>query len=773
MEIKRFRNQSHWGAFWAEVLNGRVVGVKPFELDQNPSPLIASIPGATHADNRVPSPMVREGWLEKGPSGTGEGRGREPFVRVSWEKAYDLVSTELLRVKKKHGNESILGGSYGWSSAGIFHCARTQARRFLFSFGGCTDQSANYSFGSATFFVPYVLGNLQSVTGPNTSWSAIHNNSDLIVFFGGVNTGNGQVARGGSVAHSLVPWLNKIADKGIGVVNVSPCRDDVPEFMGADWVSVRPNTDTALALALSHTLIAEDLHNLEFLDKYCEGYEKVLPYLMGELDGQVKDSDWAAEITGIPAARIVTLARRMAAGRTFISATWSLQRGDHGEMPFWAVILLASVLGQIGLPGGGFGFGHGSTGGMGDGRPLFNSPSLSMGRNPTNFAIPAARVTDALLHPGEEIDHNGKKLTYPDIRLVYWAGGNPFHHHQDLNRLSRAWQRPDTVIVHEPWWTPVARHADIILPATTSLERNDIGAAGRDSFLMKMEKAIEPLGGSKDDYVIFSELSRRLGCEETFTEGRNEEEWLRFLYDSCRKGALNNEEPMPDFDTFWEEGFYRIPDRDAEYTLLQEFRADPIKAKLRTPSGKIELFSERIEGYGYDDCPPHATWLEPAEWLGSEKAESYPLHMISSQPTTRLHSQMDGQGVSAGAKIAGREPVYINPVDADARGIKNGDLVQVFNERGACLAGAFISDYMREGVIRLMTGAWFNPAEVEGGDEDAICLHGNPNMLTLDKGASKLSQAPIAQTVLVEIKKYQVPAPPINIFSAPEVLEVV
>ena len=318
MEIKRFRNQSHWGAFWAEVLNGRVVGVKPFELDQNPSPLIASIPGATHANNRVSSPMVRKGWLENGPFGTGEGRGREPFVRVSWEKAYDLVSTELLRVKKEHGNESILGGSYGWASAGIFHCARTQVRRFLFSFGGCTDQSANYSFGSATFFVPYILGNLQSVTGPNTSWSAIHNNSDLIVFFGGVNTGNGQVARGGSVAHSLVPWLNKIADKGIGVVNVSPCRDDVPEFMGADWVAVRPNTDTALAFALSHTLITEGLHNSEFLNKFCEGYERVLPYRMGELDGQEKDSDWAAQITGIPAARIVTLARRMASGRTFI-----------------------------------------------------------------------------------------------------------------------------------------------------------------------------------------------------------------------------------------------------------------------------------------------------------------------------------------------------------------------------------------------------------------------------------------------------------------------
>jgi len=767
MAKQRFRNQSHWGAFWAEVEDGRVVGVSPFEHDPNPSPLIDSIPGATHSENRVTAPMVRKGWLENGPTGTGEGRGREPFVRVSWDKAYELVADELSRVKSEHGNESILGGSYGWSSAGIFHYARTQVRRFLFSFGGCTDQSANYSFGSATFFVPHIVGNLQSVTGPNTSWSAIHNNADLVVFFGGVNTGNGQVARGGSVAHAIVPWLKKITDKGIDVVNVSPCRDDVPDFMAADWIAVAPNTDTALMLALAHTLISEGLHDAAFLDRYCAGFDRVLPYLMGESDGQTKDADWAAHITGIEADRIRALARRMAAGRTFMSATWSLQRGDHGEMPYWALILLASALGQIGLPGGGFAFGHGSTGGMGEERPLFNPPSLSMGRNPVNFAIPAARLTDALSLPGEEIDHNGKKITYPDIRLVYWAGGNPFHHHQDLNRLVRAWRRPDTVIVHEPWWTAAARHADIVLPATTTLERNDIGAAGRDPYLTKMEKAIDPVGEAKNDYDIFSELSRRLGCEETYTEGRGEEGWLRFLYESCRNGALHNEAPMPDFDTFWEEGHYRIPAREAEYTLFQEFRADPVKAKLRTPSGRIELYSEKIEGFGYDDCPPHATWLEPAEWLGSEMAVDYPLHMISSQPTTRLHSQMDGQGVAAASKIAGREPVYMSPQDAAARGISHGDLVRVFNGRGACLAGANVTEDMRPGVIRLMTGAWYSPEQP--GSDATTCLHGNPNMLTLDKGTSKLSQAPIAQTALVQIEKYEAEAAPVKIFEPPEV----
>lgn len=763
----RFRNQSHWGAFWAEVENGRVTGVTPFEHDPDPSPMLSSIAGATHSESRVKSPMVRKGWLENGPTGTGTGRGAEPFVPVSWDKALDLVADELTRVKEKHGNDSMLGGSYGWSSAGIFHTARTQVRRFLFSFGGCVDQSANYSFGSATFFVPHIVGSLQSVTGPNTSWSAVTNHSDLVVFFGGVNTKNAQVARGGSVAHTLRPWLQKMTDKGIGIVNVSPCRDDVPEFMGADWMDVRPNTDTALMLALAHTLIVEGLHDQPFLDQYCEGYDRVLPYLLGNADGQAKDADWAASITGIEPDRIRDLARRMAKGRTLLCATWSLQRGDHGEQPYWALILLASVLGQIGLPGGGFSFGHGSSGGMGDERPLFNPPSLSMGRNPVNFAIPASRIADAMLNPGQDFEINGKTMTYPDIRLVYWAGGNPFHHHQDLNRLIRAWQKPDTVIVHEPWWTPVARHADIVLPATTTLERNDIGAAGRDSYLIAMEKAIEPVGLARNDFDIFADLSRKLDCEQAFTEGRTEEEWLRFLYDTCRNGALNNEAPMPDYDEFREIGYYRIPAREDEYTLFQEYRADPVKAKLRTPSGRIELYSEKIESFGYDDCPPHATWLEPAEWLGSDKAADYPLHMISSQPETRLHSQMDGEGVAAASKIQGREPVSMNPADAAARGINDGDVVRIFNERGACLAGAVVTDKVRPGVIRLATGAWYAP-EVPGSDK-TTCLHGNPNMLTLDKGTSKLSQAPAAQSALVEIELWTDDVQPLTIFQPPAV----
>jgi biotin/methionine sulfoxide reductase len=522
-----------------------------------------------------------------------------------------------------------------------------------------------------------------------------------------------------------------------------------------------------MLLALTHTLVSERLHDQAFLAKYCSGFERVLPYLMGETDGQPKDADWASPITGVPAETIRALARRMASRRTMVTASWSLQRAHHGEQAYWAVVLLASALGQIGLPGGGFGFGYGSSAGIGDEPLSFAPPAMETISNPINVTIPAARIADCLLHAGEPFDFNGKRGVYPDIRLVYWAGGNPFHHHQDTNKLRRAWQKPETIVVHEPWWTATARHADIVLPATTSLERNDIGGARRDKFIMAMHQAVAPVGEARNDFSIFSELAHRLGYADTFTKGRDEMAWLRHLYEQCRHGAGANAAALPDFDTFWRKGFLEIPPAAAEYVLFGEFRADPDKHKLRTPSGKIELYSEKIAGFQYDDCPPHPTWIEPWEWLGSPLAARYPLHLVSSQPRDRLHSQMDHGPVSAAGKVADREAIAINPADAAARSIGDGDVVRVHNGRGACLAGAVVTDTVSAGVVRLSCGAWYDPD-----DDESVCRHGNPNVLTRDQGTSKLGQGPSSATALVEVERWHGPLKPIGAFAPPSLTKL-
>lgn len=759
------RNHSHWGAFLAEVEDGRVVGVRPFEHDPDPSPIIGALPDAVHSKTRIAQPFVREGWLKDGPN-SGQGRGREAFVPVSWERALDLVAGELSRVKRDHGHAAIMAGSQGWGSAGIFHEARGQLRRFMALFGGFVDQTSNYSFGTALVFLPHVLGSAQAVTGPLTSWSSVAHHSGLMVLFGGANTKNMQVAKGGCGAHSTSSHLADVARAGVRVINVSPIREDGPASVAPEWLPIRPGTDTAMLLALSHTLIAAGLHDREFLDRYCSGFDRVRAYIMGERDGRAKDADWAASITGVDADTIRTLARDMAATRTMIGASWSLQRADHGEQPYWAVILLAACLGQIGLPGGGFGFGYGSAVGIAEAPAAFRTPGMEAASNPLNRAIPAARIAQCLLHPGEAYDFNGRRSAYPDIKLVYWAGGNPFHHHQDTNQLRAAFRRPQTVVVHEPWWTATARHADIVLPATTTLERNDIGCAQRDRFVIAMQKAIEPVGQARNDYDIFAALARRVGIEGEFTQGRDERAWLRHLYDSWRTSLRTNQAAVPDFEAFWNEGFLEIPRGSDEYVMFEKFRADPVANKLTTPSGRIELFSEKIASFGYDNCPPHATWIEPSEWVGGTVAQTYPLHLVSSQPRHKLHSQMDSGPISARGKIGGREAVAMNPDDARRRGIGDGDVVRIHNARGACLAGVVLSDTLSPGVAKLSCGAWYDPA---GGEDRALCVHGNANVLTHDRGTSKLSQGPSTGTNMVEIERWTGPLPPVRAFETPRI----
>ena len=276
------------------------------------------------------------------------------------------------------------------------------------------------------------------------------------------------------------------------------------------------------------------------------------------------------------------------------------------------------------------------------------------------------------------------------------------------------------------------------------MERNDIGASGGDRFWFAMQQAIEPMGEARSEYHIYADLAQRLGFHEEYTEGRDEMEWLRHLYAQAAQRAAEagpHSIELPDFDSFWEAGNVEFAPPETPQVLLKPFRDDPATNPLRTPSGKIELFSETIDSFGYDDCPGHPTWMEPIEWLGSEKAKRHPLHMISNQPRYRLHSQLDSGELSQSKKIAGREPVWINPQDAAARGIANGDLVRLFNDRGACLAGAYVTDELRPGVVQLSTGAWYDP--LDAAEPNTLDKHGNPNVLTLDKGTSKLAQSPL------------------------------
>lgn len=752
----------HWGTYRARVSNGRVQELLAFEHDRDPSPIGPGILDVQHGPTRIDAPMIRQSWLEAGPGARTDLRGADPFVEVSWDRANKLVAQELDRVRSTHGNRAIFGGSYGWASAGRFHHAQSQLKRFLNCIGGFTGSKFTYSFAAAEAMVPHVLGSFRAYLDTCTSYDSIRDHTKLFVCFGGVPLKNGQISQGGTGCHIQRDGLTAAGAAGLHFVNISPLKSDLLDDVGGEWLALRPNTDVALMLGLAHTLQIEGLSDQAFLDRYTTGFAHFLPYLMGQTDGVAKCADWAAEITQIPADTIRDLARRMAAERTMISVSWSLTRQDHGEQPFWMAITLAAMLGQIGLPGGGFGFGYSAMNYIGGKFGILPGASLPQGENPVRDFIPVARITDLLTRPGEPFDFDGARHAYPDIRLLWWAGGNPFHHHQDLTRLMQAWQRPETIIVNEWCWNPLAKRADIVLPCTTPLERQDIAMTPRDPYVVSMSRLADPYGQARDDFDIFAGIAREMGLEAAFTEGRSAAEWQRRLYDQTRQQATSEGIEISDYDGFLESGWFKIDDPVDPVIMLERFRADPQAHPLSTPSGRIEIFSQTVSGFGYEDCPGHPVWQEPYEWLGN--ADRYPLHLISNQPRDKLHSQLDHGGVSAAKKVAGREPLHIHPDDAAARGLNDEDVARLFNDRGACLGGVVIDSSLRPGVVQMSTGAWYDP------DESGMCKHGNPNVLTRDKGTSRLGQGPSAHSCLVDVERYIGIPPPVTAHEPPRIV---
>ena len=326
---------THWGTYRARVSNGRVQELVAFEEDKDPSPIGSGILDVQHGPTRIDAPMIRKSWLEGGPGCRTDLRGDDPFVQVGWDEANSLVAQELNRVRNTFGNSAIFGGSYGWASAGRFHHAQSQLHRFLNCIGGYTRSKFTYSFAAAEAMVPHILGSFRAYLDTCTSWGSIRENTELFVCFGGVPLKNGQISQGGTGCHYQRDGLLSAGAAEIEFVNISPLKSDLLDDVRGEWLALRPNTDTALMLGLAHTLHTEKLSDLGFLTKYTEGFERFLPYLMGENDGTEKSANWASEISEIPAETIRTLARRMAAKRTMISVSWSLTRQDHGEQPFW------------------------------------------------------------------------------------------------------------------------------------------------------------------------------------------------------------------------------------------------------------------------------------------------------------------------------------------------------------------------------------------------------------------------------------------------------
>jgi trimethylamine-N-oxide reductase (cytochrome c) len=530
-------------------------------------------------------------------------------------------------------------------------------------------------------------------------------------------------------------------EAGIKFISIDPVYTDTAKALGAEWVPIKPSTDMALILAICYELYVTGKYSKSFIDKYTVGFSVFRRYFTGEMDGVKKTPEWAEKICGISADKIRELAVIFNTNNTVLGSHYGPQRTEHGEQVHWGMIALASMIGQIGTAGGGLHLGEGGLVYSGKSTPR----RISQGRNPARKAIPASRIGDMLLNPGKTIDFNGGKITYPRTNVLYSMGANAITHHQDTNEFLRGMMTVENIITHEIVWTPTAKFSDIVLPVTTTFERDDITYGDSNvSYVWAMRKVIEPLYEAKDDYWILQELSKMLGFEKKFTKGRTIMDWVKWSFERVETDLS--------FEEFWERGYidYEADKENREYIRMEDFIADPKNHPLYTPSGKIEIYSEKVASFGYRNCKGYPSWMEPVEWLGGRKAEKHEFHLMSIHPKNRLHSQMDNLTLRHSYKVKGREPAVIHPEDAKRLQVENGDLVEIYNDRGSIVCGVVVSYDVLKSVVRVDEGAWYAPETPEIG---ARCLNGNVNVLTSSRPTSMMSQACTAHNCLVSIKK--------------------
>ncbi|HAV1351297.1 trimethylamine-N-oxide reductase TorA [Vibrio parahaemolyticus] len=772
---------SHWGAFRAHIYAGKVQEIKPLELDKNPTEMLNGIKGIIYSPSRVRYPMVRLDWLKKHKY-SADTRGNNRFIRVTWDEALDLFYRELERVQKEYGPWALHAGQTGWNQTGSFNNCTAHMQRAVGMHGNFITKVGDYSTGAGQTIMPYVLGSTE-VYAQGTSWSEILENSDNIILWANDPVKNLQVGWNCETHESfkyLAELKEKVAKGEINVLSVDPVKNKTQRYLENDHLYINPMTDVAFMLAVAHVLYNENLYDKKFIDTYCLGFEEFIQYVQGKTKDKVeKTPEWAAAICGVKADKIREFARMLVSGRTQILMGWCIQRQEHGEQPYWAAAVVAAMVGQIGLPGGGISYGHHyssigvpSTGFAGPGgfpRNLDQGMKPKWDNNDFNGysrTIPVARWIDCLLEPGKEINYNGGKVKLPDFKMMVISGCNPWHHHQDRNRMKKAFRKLQTVVTIEFAWTATCRFSDIVLPACTQWERNDIDVYGSYSNkgLIAMHRLVDPLFQSKPDFQIMSELTQRFGRREEYTRGMSEMEWIESLYNDCKK-ANEGKFEMPEFNEFWEQSVLDFGE-GKPWVRHADFRKDPELNPLGTPSGFIEITSRKIGRYGYEHCQEHPMWFEKSERShGGPGSDKYPFWLQSCHPDKRLHSQMcESEEFRATYAVQGREPVYINPIDAKAKGIKDGDLVRVFNGRGQLLAGAVLTDSYPRGVIRIEEGAWYGPLNEK---EGAICTYGDPNTLTQDIGSSELAQATSANTCIVDFEKFTGKVPPVTSFGGP------
>ena len=680
-------------------------------------------------------------------------RGEGRFVRISWDEALDSISGKLRQVIDTYGNEAVFR-IYSTGNLGGVVSARDQIDRLMNILGGQLNHYNSYSTAQIFHGMYYTYGARDC--GNHLTDIA---NSKLVVFFGN-NPAETRMSGGGSI-RDLVESKQK---SQVRIIVIDPRHTDTAAGFADEWIPIRPGTDAALVAGLSYVLMTENLVDQDFLDRYCVGYDQTtmpqgIPpgnsyqdYILGRgPDGTAKTPVWASTITGIPSERILQLAREIGMAKpAYIAQGWGPQRHANGEQTARAICMLPILTGNVGIQGGNSGDREGPHG--------IAFPGIPLGKNPVTTSIPCFLWTQAIIDHENFTDLSAglkkkQRLETPIKFLWSFASNTLVNQHSDIANTHRILADDslcEMIVLIDNVMTSSARYADIVLPGTSCFEESDLsyqGYAVEMGALILRQQAIEPLGESRTLYDICAGVARRMGVEQAFTEGRSHDQWVEYMYHQCRR-------VQPDLPDDYQEavgtGLFKWSRGERPRVGFQAFRQNPDKSPLNTPSGKIEVFSMRLwelarswelpEGDVISALPEyHETWGMPAD----TESRKYPLQLVGHHYKQRTHSSF---GNNPWLLEAAPQSLWINPLDAKARGIVHGDVVRIYNQIGRTEVRAKVTPRIMPGVLSLPQGAWYTP------DRDGIDKNGCINILTSQR-PSPLAKGNPQHTNLVEVEK--------------------
>ena len=613
---------------------------------------------------RILKPQIRTGK-----------RGSGQFRDAGWDEALDLVAGKLKGTKEIKGAEYVmrLGGS--GSCRGALHNTATLTQRFLNLYGGYTETRGSFSSEAATFVKIPMFGTKNIGIDVKTLLK-----SKLIILWGF----NPEDTRFGCETEAL---LKKASDMGIPFVVLDPRQTATVRRYNAKWLAVKAGTDSALMLGMMYIMLTENLADLEFIHTYSTGFEKLKDYIFGKSDSIKKTPEWASGICGLSVSEIENFTRDFAAlSPAALLPGLSIQRAVGGENNDRLGAVLQLAVGNVGIIGGSTGAGQWNR------LPSPSCSNISVPLNPDVKQVPVYEWADAAL--------GGKSTGYPsNISFLYNVGGNYVGQSSDTGKGIEAFKKMDFIVSHDYFMTPTCKWSDVVFPVATFLEREDI-LFSETNYLFYSGKAAEPVGESRTDYHIFRELSSRLGFEAEFTEGRSESEWIDYFLDKSE---------ITDIEKFKKTGIYK--GKDQMRVGLSDFISNPKKYPLNTPSGKIEIELPQFPDIGGTAVP---------ESVRLDICSSYPLRLITPHDKFRIHSQNDNLPVFK--KLIDKR-LWMNPFDAEERGITDGMVVSINSRQGKINNKVKVTDKITPGTVSLNQGSWIT-AVGKGG------MGGSINILT-------------------------------------------